>query len=61
MNFYIIILLICGLSISSLAWDTEELEIFDLVEAINTNFYNFMSLSQVCDLLYYEEHIELQN
>ncbi|XP_013097755.1 dnaJ homolog subfamily C member 1 [Stomoxys calcitrans] len=28
------------------AWDTEELEIFDLVEEIKTNFYEFMGLKQ---------------
>lgn len=28
-------------------WDTEELEIFDLVEEINKNFYEFMGISQV--------------
>ncbi|XP_065362714.1 uncharacterized protein F54F2.9 [Calliphora vicina] len=27
-------------------WDTEELEIFDLVEEINKNFYEFMGISQ---------------
>lgn len=28
-------------------WDNEELEIFDLVEEINKNFYEFMGISQV--------------
>lgn len=30
-----------------LGWDTEELEIFDLVEEIKTNFYEFMGIGQV--------------
>lgn len=29
------------------AWDTEELEIFDLVEEINLNFYNVLGIQQV--------------
>ncbi|XP_005191551.2 uncharacterized protein F54F2.9 [Musca domestica] len=29
-----------------LGWDTEELEIFDLVEEIKTNFYEFMGIGQ---------------
>lgn len=29
------------------AWDTEELEIFDLVEEINLNFYNVLGVQQV--------------
>lgn len=29
------------------AWDTEELEIFDLVEEINQNFYNVLGVQQV--------------
>lgn len=29
------------------AWDTEELEIFDLVEEINTNFYGVLGVQQV--------------
>lgn len=34
------------------AWDQEELEIFDLVEEINENFYTVLKVNQVCfDLL----------
>lgn len=29
------------------AWDTEELEIFDLVEEINENFYTVLGVQQV--------------
>lgn len=29
------------------AWDTEELEIFDLVEEINQNFYTVLGVQQV--------------
>lgn len=34
------------------AWDQEQLEIFDLVEEINENFYTVLKVNQVCfDLL----------
>lgn len=33
-------------------WDTEELEIFDLVEEINKNFYEFMGISQVSNFIH---------
>lgn len=29
------------------AWDSEELEIFDLVEEINENFYKILNIEQV--------------
>ncbi|XP_017480936.1 PREDICTED: uncharacterized protein F54F2.9 [Rhagoletis zephyria] len=45
MKFYVYILLLCGFCLGSLAWDSEELEIFDLVEEINQNFYEFMNIS----------------
>lgn len=44
------VVLLVALTISSTevyGWDTEELEIFDLVEEINKNFYNFMGIAQV--------------
>jgi hypothetical protein len=28
-------------------WDNEELEIFDLVEEVNTNFYTLLGVSEV--------------
>ncbi|EDW65264.1 uncharacterized protein F54F2.9 [Drosophila virilis] len=37
------LLLICG---SASAWHSEELEIFDLVEEVNKNFYEFMGINQ---------------
>ncbi|TDG43635.1 hypothetical protein AWZ03_009935 [Drosophila navojoa] len=37
------LLLLCG---SSNAWHSEELEIFDLVEEVNKNFYEFMGINQ---------------
>lgn len=40
------ILLLCSCCLGALAWDSEELEIFDLVEEINQNFYEFMNISQ---------------
>lgn len=36
--------LICGVH----SWDHQELEIFDLVEEINENFYTVLGISQVC-------------
>ena len=35
----------------ALAWDTTDLEIFDLVEDINANFYSMLSVKQVSDNL----------
>uniref|UniRef100_A0A1B0AFH8 DnaJ homolog subfamily C member 1 n=1 Tax=Glossina pallidipes TaxID=7398 RepID=A0A1B0AFH8_GLOPL len=46
MKFYVNIFVICALLLSTEAWDTEELEIFDLVEEINRNFYEFMGIIQ---------------
>ena len=31
----------------SSAWDTDELEVFDVVEEVNQNFYELMGISQV--------------
>jgi hypothetical protein len=30
-------------------WDNEELEIFDLVEEVNTNFYTLLGVTEVSD------------
>ncbi|KAH8276603.1 hypothetical protein KR044_008628, partial [Drosophila immigrans] len=38
-----VLLLLCG---TTTAWHSEELEIFDLVEEINRNFYEFMGINQ---------------
>lgn len=46
MKFYLNLLLLCSCCCGALAWDSEELEIFDLVEEINQNFYEFMNISQ---------------
>lgn len=40
------LLFVCSLCLGASAWDTEELEIFDLVEEINKNFYDFMGITQ---------------
>lgn len=32
---------------SAQAWDSDQLEIFDLVEEVNQNFYNLLNVSQV--------------
>ena len=47
MNLIFKLILICTLCMSVRAWDTDELEIFDLVEEINKNFYDFMGITQV--------------
>lgn len=36
------------------AWDQEELEIFDLVEEINENFYTVLKVQQVIEGFYYD-------
>lgn len=30
------------------AWDNEELEVFDVVEEVNQNFYEVLGVPQVC-------------
>lgn len=34
------------------AWDQDELEIFDLVEEINQNFYSILKIDQVIRFLF---------
>jgi len=34
----------------SLCWDSAEMEVFDVVEEVNTNFYELMGISQVCEI-----------
>lgn len=42
------ILLLLAVSANNVsAWDQEELEIFDLVEEINENFYTILKVQQV--------------
>lgn len=44
------LLVIVGLSVNNVsAWDQDELEIFDLVEEINQNFYSILKVEQVSD------------
>ncbi|XP_069494393.1 dnaJ homolog subfamily C member 1 [Ambystoma mexicanum] len=40
------VLLLCGLMPLSLAWDSGDLELFDLVEEIQRNFYEFLGVEQ---------------
>lgn len=47
MKIYALVLFLAVLCLDVHAWDTEELEIFDLVEEINRNFYEFMGIAQV--------------
>lgn len=35
------------------AWDQEELEIFDLVEEINENFYTLLKVQQVIEFFFH--------
>lgn len=42
-----VLLLLAGSFHSTFAWDNDELEIFDLVELINLNFYKLMGINQV--------------
>lgn len=45
-------LLLFGVSVGIVsAWDQEELEIFDLVEEINENFYTILKVQQVIEYL----------
>lgn len=44
---YFIIVILFVLISESCAWDNEELEIFDVVEEVNKNFYELMGISQV--------------
>lgn len=44
------IIMSAGLVRPAHAWDSEELEIFDLVEEVNENFYKFMGLQPDCTL-----------
>lgn len=43
----LVLLTICYLLNTCIAWDQSELEIFDLVEEVNANFYEVLGISQV--------------
>lgn len=40
-------LLVVVLAAPGLCWDMKEMELFDLVEEVNENFYQVMGISQV--------------
>lgn len=42
----VVLLTLCSLR-SAFAWDNDDLEIFDLVELINLNFYKLMGINEV--------------
>lgn len=44
--YYAFICLICHSSVAS-AWDQPELEMFDLIEEMNVNFYEFFNIPKV--------------
>lgn len=54
---YLIVLtvLICGVH----CWDHQELEIFDLVEEINENFYTVLGINQVCLYLFKDNNFHV--
>lgn len=39
------------LSHTAFSWDTDDLELFDLVEEVNRNFYDVLGVPSVSDLL----------
>lgn len=41
----------------ALAWDSEQLEVFDVVEEVKENFYNLLNISQVSNNLPYANMI----
>ena len=44
---YLIFLILLHLTNSVISWDSEDLELFDLVEEVNQNFYDVLGVSQV--------------
>ena len=50
--FFSIFLLFANSFQPATAWDNDDLEIFDLVELINQNFYTLMGISQVRRICY---------
>lgn len=46
MEFSVILLISTFLTAPSAAWDSEELDLFDLVEEVNKNFYDVMEIDQ---------------
>lgn len=46
LNFGYLFLLLLSTSTLVCAWDSEELEIFDLVEEVNKNFYEVLNVEQ---------------
>ena len=47
-KYFCIVIVLSAFQLSNVqAWDNEELEIFDLVEEINLNFYQILGVNQV--------------
>lgn len=42
---------------SSYAWDNDELEVFDVVEEVNQNFYDVLGVTQVLPCRYVQTYI----
>ena len=47
----VLLVIFCG---QVRSWDTDELEIFDVVEEVNENFYTVMGISQVSLVLNFD-------
>lgn len=47
--FVFVLICIAGTK-QTFAWDNDELEIFDLVEEINENFYKILNVEQVSEI-----------
>lgn len=47
MKILLLLIFFLGLARGAYGWDNEELEIFDIVEEVNQNFYELMGLKQV--------------
>lgn len=44
---FLIVFVLLANTCDVFAWDSEELEVFDVVEEVNQNFYEFLNISQV--------------
>lgn len=52
MNFATLLVILISLGKSVNAWDDVDLEIFDLVEEINENFYQMLGVQQVKNIVF---------
>lgn len=46
----LILVLVLTMSLKMVqGWDSEQLEVFDVVDEVKENFYSLMNISQVCN------------